>query len=350
MSEDTYSRFLPTLLCDELVQLHIVNALVRDPSCLELFRRFLGSSPGSAELVARYEPRFQLWSLGVAAPAAGGISEAERATRLSAAIEWALEQPPAQLGLAPGTPLLLNAKTALMAHRQAVLASGESTGVFGPFVASSAAAAAPAVSPPLPHTLRGGPPTPPPPPRQTTGIFAEQSGRFDGDGDGCAAVVVCRRTDGGSIYDAAEEDAEMEKAALMARAQGVAEAEMGVATATLIKASPDQKLGIVLVCGGDSNAPLHISKLRPGGLGALCGELQPGDRIVQINGCEARRVHPPPPAPPLSPLRPLAPFTPGALPAPRPAVRRPLTRGPRRPLLPRAAQVAHPIQATLTLT
>ena len=258
MSEDTYSRFLPTLLCDELVQLHIVNALVRDPSCLELFRRFLGSSPGSAELVARYEPRFQLWSLGVVAPAAGGISEAERAKRLSAAIEWALEQPPAQLGLAPGTPLLLNAKTALMAHRQAVLARGESTGVFGPFVASSAAAAAPAVSPPLPHTLRGGPPTPPPPPRQT-GIFAEQSGRFDGDGDGCAAVVVCRRTDGGSIYDAAEEDAEMEKAALVARAQGVAEAERGVATATLIKASPDQKLGIVLVCGGDINAPLHIS-------------------------------------------------------------------------------------------
>ena len=328
MSEDTYSRFLPTLLCDELVQLHIVNALVRDPSCLELFRRFLGSSPGSAELVARYEPRFQLWSLGVAAPAAGGISEAERAKRLSAAIEWALEQPPAQLGLAPGTPLLLNAKTALMAHRQAVLASGESTGVFGPFVASSAAAAAPAVSPPLPHTLRGGSPTPPPPPRQT-GIFAEQSGRFSGDGDGGAAVLVCRRTDGGSIYDAAEEDAEMEKAALVARAQGVAEAEMGVATATLIKASPDQKLGIVLVCGGDINAPLHISKLRPGGLGALCGELQLGDRIVQINGCEARQA--PPPAPPLSPRAPplIAPPSPlGALPAPRPAVRGPLTRGP----------------------
>ena len=174
MSEDTYTRFLPTLLCDELVQLHIVNALVRDPRCLELFRKFLSSSAGSAELVARYEPRFQLWSLGVQAPAVGGISEAERAKQLSAATEYALEQPPAQLGLAPGTPLLLNAKTALMAHRRALLARGcrgESTGAFGesvasttPLVASSAAAAAPAVSPPLPHTLRGGPPTPPTPP------------------------------------------------------------------------------------------------------------------------------------------------------------------------------------------
>jgi len=103
-------------------------------------------------------------------------------------------------------------------------------------------------------------------------------------------MMACRRTDGGSIYDSAEVDAEMEKAALVARAQGVAEAEMGVATATLVKVSPDQKLGIVLTCGGDVKAPLHISKLRPGGLAALCGKLQLGDRVVEINGCEV--AHP----------------------------------------------------------
>ena len=141
-------------------------------------------------------------------------------------------------------------------------------------------------------------------------------------------MVVCRRTDGGSIYVAAEEDAEMEKAALVARAQGVAEAEMGVATATLIKVSPEQKLGIVLVCGGDINAPLHISKLRPGGLGALCGELQLGDRLVQTNGCEARRPRPPHPPLPLPPARALAPSPHSALPAPRPTARGPLKRGP----------------------
>lgn len=166
-------------------------------------------------------------------------------------------------------------------------------------------------------------------------------------------MLVCRRTDGGSIYDAAEEDAEMEKAALVARAQGVAEAEMGVATATLIKASPDQKLGIVLVCGGDINAPLHISKLRPGGLGALCGELQLGDRIVQINGCEVRQAPPTPPPLPSPPVRPLSshpppplvrsrrpapPFGDHSRAGPDDRSRRGLRRWP------------NPIQATLTLT
>ena len=35
--------------------------------------------------------------------------------------------------------------------------------------------------------------------------------------------------------------------------------------------SSEQKLGIVLVCAGALDVPLHISKLRPGGLGALSG-------------------------------------------------------------------------------
>ena len=38
--------------------------------------------------LTRYEPRFQLWSCGVVAPAQAGITEEERAARLSDAIAW----------------------------------------------------------------------------------------------------------------------------------------------------------------------------------------------------------------------------------------------------------------------
>ena len=38
--------------------------------------------------LTRYEPRFQLWSRGVVAPAQPGITEEDRAARLSDAIAW----------------------------------------------------------------------------------------------------------------------------------------------------------------------------------------------------------------------------------------------------------------------
>ena len=108
---------------------------------------------------------------GVPRPLVGGVHHATgrlNACEVGTALREALEQPPALLGLEPGSPLLLtaksalkDAKTALTAHRRARLGRRERAGGGAP-------AGAPAMSPPVghtPHTLLGRPPTPPQPPR-----------------------------------------------------------------------------------------------------------------------------------------------------------------------------------------
>ena len=279
MDQDTYRRFMSSSLCDELVSLWMCNAF-KDEQCVALFRKHLALQPDGSASIERYGPRLRLWRDAVVAPAMA--AEADRDAKLLAALEWALEQPVERLGLTQET--WGDANRALKSHMKQTRerwmrqeAAEQAAGNFG--------------------SSRGGDALGPAAARAPDG--AEAASRQEGAGGATPAgpsprgscssgASVVRKSDGGSSMrtEEQEEEEEMEMAALIARADGVDEAEMLTLTVRLDKASQAQKIGVVITCGGEWDSPLHVSKLRPNSLAANCGLLRLGDRLLAVNGEE----------------------------------------------------------------
>ncbi len=62
------------------------------------------------------------------------------------------------------------------------------------------------------------------------------------------------------------------------------------ARAVTLQRQPGQNLGLSIVGRNSAPGKVHISAIAKGSVADLCGRLHPGDRILEVDGQDMRRI------------------------------------------------------------